>query len=233
MRVMTVNDFESPVNGGLWTIAWPTLEFYQQGLELMHRTTWNVSHGFDSVGSPEHIHKTYPRVRARLESTRMLRTNSWFFSMGDCDQAFLFYALYLRSHVGQDFEPVNGLIGSMQHGKNLPTYVHTARHWYSAPKPWVWTKCQAQMAKGKLAGSCALLPRSKRDWLPTGGRTFWYLVHTNFTAKINASACAAKFAQVLPWLWNSPRIQARIRKVNVSMVLARPPKYSGALQRVR
>ena len=53
-----------------------------------------------------------------MKGTSMLRTNSWNFSMGDCDQAFLFHALYVTSKVGVDFEPAsNGVIGSMHHGR--------------------------------------------------------------------------------------------------------------------
>jgi hypothetical protein len=242
---MSVNDFESPVNGGLWTIAWPTIEFYESGLALMRNASWNSSHGFNGIGRPRALYRDYPWVRARLANTRMLRTNSWIFSMGDCDQAFFFYALYLQSHVGRDFEPVDGqqcnrkgcsnitLIGSMTHGKHFPESIHTARHWYSAPKPWVWTKCQASKAKYSTANSCDLLPKRRSDWLPTGGRTFWYLAHTDFAARVHTSRCAAAFAKVLPELWRSPRILARIQRLNVSGALARAPKYSGALQRLR
>ena len=188
-------------------MAWPSLQLYNRGLALMRTVHWNESDGFDHIGQPRTLHRTRPQLHWRMGQTRMLRSNTWQFSMGDCDQAFLFYVLYLTSSVGADFEPVGSgvavSIGSMHHGKDLPSFVHTARHYYSHPKPWYWSKCQQNSHRDFMPGRyarCPVIPRSRGLYLKNAGRVLWFLNHTDWRSRPASSTCARAFSQVLPEL---------------------------------
>ena len=232
---LSTNDMESPLNGGLWSLAWPSTRLYDLGLGAMHSVRWNETDGFDGIGQPRDLYRNRSKLHWRMGSTRMLRSNTWHFSMGDCDQAFLFHMLYLKTAVGADFEPVESTsrqvggpvsIGSMQHGKHLPAFVHTARHYYSHPKPWYWTKCQQQAHRNFVEGQyerCPVLPERRGEYLKNAGRVLWFLSHTDWRSRpLASSTCAAAFAKVLPELTKYGRQPP-----------TKPPKYSGSLQRLR
>lgn len=238
-RVLSDKDPESPFNGGLWTLAWPSRELYERGLGLMHRVRWNESDGFDHAGQPRDLNRNHPELHWRMSETRMLRSNTWDFSMGDCDQAFLFHALHLDSAVGADFEPVQSDAGAdagpMQRvgigaqGRQMPGFVHTARHYYSHPKPWYWTQCMQKrhMTFTQKAGSprfedCPVIPRKRVLFLKNAGRVLWFLNHTDWQSRPATSKCASAFSLVLPELTRFGRKPP-----------TRPPKYSGSLQRLR
>lgn len=222
-RFLSTNDMESPLNGGLWTLARPSRRLYERGLHLMRTVRWNESDGFDHIGQPRELHMARPQLHWRMKQTRMLRSNTWQFSMGDCDQAFLFYLLYLESSVGGDFEPVGVgeqvSIGSMHHGKQLPSFVHTARHYYSHPKPWYWSKCQQNSHRDFIPGryeKCPVIPSSRFQYLKNAGRVLWFLNHTDWRSRPASSTCARAFSQVFPELTKYGR-----------KVPLKPPKYSG------
>ena len=236
-RVLSDKDMESPFNGGLWTLAWPSRNLYEHGLSLMHRVGWNESDGFDHAGQPRDLHRSRPELHWRMAETRMLRSNTWDFSMGDCDQAFLFYMLHLTSAVGADFEPVQSAganVGPMQrvgigaHGRQMPGFVHTARHYYSHPKPWYWTKCMQKRHMGIRQDGyprfelCPVIPRARGSFLKNAGRVLWFLNHTDWRSRPATSKCASAFSRVLPELTRFGRKPP-----------TRPPKYSGSLQRLR
>jgi len=233
-RVLSDKDMESPFNGGLWTLAWPSTALYERGLALMHRVQWNESDGFDHAGSPRELYSSRGELHWRLSETRMLRSNTWDFSMGDCDQAFLFHTLHLTSPVGADFEPVamtdgdpdTQRVGIGSHGRRMPGLIHTARHYYSHPKPWYWSKCQQNRhmgiaEKGRFE-DCPVVPRSRGLFLKNAGRVLWFLNHTDWRSRPSASKCASAFARVLPELTRYGRTPP-----------TKPPKYSGSLQRLR
>lgn len=237
-RVLSDKDMESPFNGGLWTLAWPSSELYQRGISLMRRVRWNETDGFDHAGQPRDLYRRRPELHWRMSQTRMLRSNTWDFSMGDCDQAFLFYTLYLTSTVGADFEPVEASmegfgtggatqrVGIGSHGRQMPAFVHTARHYYSHPKPWYWTKCQQNRHMGIAEPGhfehCPVIPRSRGLFLKNAGRVLWFLNHTHWRSRPASSKCARAFAQVLPELTRYGRQPP-----------SKPPRYSGSLQRLR
>ena len=233
-RVLSDKDMESPFNGGLWTLAWPSTALYERGLALMNRVQWNESDGFDHAGSPRELYRSRGELHWRMSETRMLRSNTWDFSMGDCDQAFLFHTLHLTSPAGADFEPVamtdgdpdTQRVGIGSHGRRMPGLIHTARHYYSHPKPWYWSKCQQNRhmgiaEKGRFE-DCPVVPRSRGLFLKNAGRVLWFLNHTDWRSRPSASKCASAFARVLPELTRYGRTPP-----------TKPPKYSGSLQRLR
>ena len=204
-RVFSEGDHWSPFNGGLWTLGRPSRELYEDGLALLRLGKWNTTHGFAYAGWPREHFDRLPGLRERMRHTTMYRKNTWDVAFGDCDQGFLFHMFYLHTPrqgglpIGADFESVpEDLDCSRPMGHDLlkeGRCPHTARHYWGPKKPW----------------------QLEAD---NKGRVAHYLAHTNYSARIATSYCAAKFASYFD----------RLPIVNAS----KPPKRSnGKLQRVR
>ena len=227
-RMLSVNDMESPVNGGLWTLAWPSRQLYERGLRLMHSASWNETDGFDHAGAPRALVQSRPTLRSRLRHTVMLRSNSWRFAMGDCDQAFLLHLLYVTTSVGGDHEPVGAIEDKVGLGRGLmhPPWVHTARHYYGYPKPWYWTHCQLdahRAAKPRRFATCQPLSKRRSNYLRSNvNKVLYFINHTRWEARLGRSGCAMRFKLVFEEF-------TRFGKA----VPTAPPKYSGSMQRLR
>ena len=205
-RVYSEGDHWSPFNGGLWTLGRPSRELYDDGLALLRLGKWNKTHGFAYSGTPRDHYNRLPGLRQRIKHTTMFRKNTWDVAFGDCDQGFLFHMFYLHTPrrggppIGADFEPAPDDLDCKPLGRDMLNDAegrcpHTARHYWGPKKPW------------QLEGD-------------NRGRVAHYLAHTNFSASVESSACAAQFE----------RYMEKLPKVNAS----KPPKKSnGKLQRVR
>ena len=234
-RLLSVSDYTSPLNGGLWTLAWPSRRLYEKGLELMRNTSWSATQGFNAIGTPRAIFNRLPHVRRRMRRTQMLKHNTWQFFNGDCDQGFLFYLFYLIPSI------VDGGVASTAEGgavQQAPTRassegataqqvvdwplsapsgaeayigadhesyhddyntsatpVHSARHYWGSPKPWMLSKHNNE------------------------ARVAYFLAHTNYSG---TSRCAHDFAS----------LAAVVRGLGVTAP-RKPPKWSGKLQQLR
>ena len=236
-RLLSVSDYTSPLNGGLWTLSWPSRHLYVEGLELVRNTSWSATQGFNSIGTPREIFNRLPHVRRRMRRTQMLKHNTWQFFNGDCDQGFLFYFFYLIPSIvdgGVASTVEEGVVqqapvrastpggASVQQARDGPpsmrfvpeayigadhesyqddynasgaTPVHSARHYWGSPKPWMLSKHNNE------------------------ARVAYFLAHTNDSG---TSRCAHDFAS----------LAAVVRGLGVTAP-RKPPKWSGKLQQLR
>lgn len=86
------HDHESPMNGGLFIVS-PNLTLYDEGLAVIKRNAFNVTHGWDLAGPPD---ETMRKSMTKLHGTRCLRSNTWEFVCGDSDQGFFSHMMYVR-----------------------------------------------------------------------------------------------------------------------------------------
>jgi len=160
-------DGTSPINSGLWTLAWPQRAIYDRGLAVLERANWNVTHGFDLVGRPKKIYvKASGTLRARMFNTKMLQVNSWGVPFADCDQGFLVYMFVLHEHdVGAEYERIPP---SCLRNADVLGCPHSCRHHQGPRKPW-------QLEKDNR------------------GRVHSFLASFSFSQHVNTSRCAARF----------------------------------------
>ena len=160
-------DAMSPVNSGIWTLAWPRRGIYERGLAVLERANWNATHGFDLVGRPKQIYaRADGALRARMFNTWMLKRDSWSVNFGDCDQGFIFYMFFLHEPgIGAEEEAVSrSCMNELPHGAGC---AHTARHHQGPRKPW-------QLEKDNR------------------GRVQSFLRSFNFSHLVNVSRCASR-----------------------------------------
>lgn len=179
-------DSVSPVNSGLWTLAWPSTRLYQQGLDVLERVTFNATHGFalpghpETLGTPRELAARSRTLKERLKGTTSLRKNKWNVPFGGCDQGFLFWMIFIGPAKGVGAEYVKPL-GRCLNSVSKPGCGHYARHYTGARKPWQLEKDNA-------------------------GRVARYLKHTSWRANVNRSWCAARFGA-----WASGRLAHLMR----------------------
>jgi hypothetical protein len=223
-RLLSVSDFSTPLNGGLWTLSWPSRPMYERGLALMQNTTWSSKTGFNGVGSPRTVYARLPHVRRRMRRTQMLKHDTWHFFNGDCDQGFLFYLFYLipsimgrqlpssrlqegavlslasslvpqRSYTTEDFIGADHESYHGDYNASSAPAAHSARHYWGQPKPWMLAKHNNE------------------------ARVAYFLNHTDYSG---GSVCAAEFS----------RLAQQLRSLGVSAP-RKAPKWSGKLQQLR
>lgn len=124
-------DTMTPVNGGLWVVR-PSLATHQDGLAVLSRCRWNVSHGWEYAGPPWSLglvprHPDGERVSRDIADGPTMNNaysrNSWGFVSGARNQGFLWYFFYVR-------QPAGGAYFRFSSNK------HRATHWRGRPKPW-------------------------------------------------------------------------------------------------
>jgi len=179
-------------NAGLWTIARPSTELYEEGLRQMHRVSFNRTHGFGLLGRPKAVAGARPQLKATLpglQRSRTFKLNEWGsprIPFSDCDQGFFAFMFFLhRGGIGGRMGPVNAS-GKACHlnvttGKYLRAQpadcAHLARHRYGTTKP--WRLLRGHQNKGEVAN---------------------YLSGIRHAHLANSSACAAQFSAWLPSL---------------------------------
>jgi hypothetical protein len=93
-------DSMSPVSGAVFAIK-PSLVRYADGLRVLHRCSFNSSHGWDRVGPPSLLRLRFAHADGEPVTqdtgdpprrTDAYRRDNWAFVGADSDQGFLFYA---------------------------------------------------------------------------------------------------------------------------------------------
>lgn len=134
----------SPLNGGLWTLANPSSTLYQKALALLHSASWNRTHGFALMGTPQQLFErthsplaasaaeenswwsddddstasalfSSPDLRRMLSGTRALARNTWAFFAADSDQGLLFHLCFVTTSIGAALPAENRARGAAVH----------------------------------------------------------------------------------------------------------------------
>ena len=99
-------DSMSPVNGGLFIVR-PSMRRYETGLRVLHRCTFNASHGWDLIGPPRSLGVVFRHADGTAMPHRggdtgdaplltdAYRRDNWAFVGADSDQGFLFHVYHV------------------------------------------------------------------------------------------------------------------------------------------
>jgi hypothetical protein len=88
------SDHESPINGGVLIVR-PDIHLYRDGLAVLERNVFNVTHGFDLAGRP--MASMNASDVMKLSHTACIRNNDWHFVTSDSDQGLFSYMTYVRN----------------------------------------------------------------------------------------------------------------------------------------